>query len=91
MTIMSGLSHFDAKHSIQEVVCISDVFCDKTMTVQQQAVLLSTPLLPFAHAEGLEQPTSWTSSVFIQENLTYQKSAAWQQGASVLVQPFCHI
>lgn len=42
----------------------------ETMALQKQTVFRGAPLFPLAHAEGLEQPTTWTPSVFIQEDLT---------------------
>lgn len=61
---------------------MSDVCRYETVALQKQTVLCRAPLSPLAHAEGLEQPTTRAASVFIQEDLTQQESAAWRHGAS---------
>lgn len=61
---------------------MSDLCCDETMAPQKQTVFCRASLFPLAHTEGLEQPTTRTPSVFIQEDLTQQESTAWQHGAS---------
>lgn len=49
---------------------MSDMCRYETMALQKQTVFCGAPLFPLAHAEGLEQPTTRTPSVFIQEDLT---------------------
>lgn len=49
---------------------MSDMRRYETMALQKQTVFCGAPLFPVAHAEGLEQPTTRTPSVFIQEDLT---------------------
>lgn len=58
-----------------------DMCCYETMALQKQTVFCGTPLFPFAHAKGLEQPTTRAPSLFIQEDLTEQDSTAWHNGA----------
>lgn len=78
-------SHFEAEHCIQEVVCVPDICCDETMTLQKQTVLCGAPLLPLVHTEGLEQPTTRARSIFMQEDLAEQESTPWQHGDSACV------
>lgn len=68
--LQMSMSHFEAEHSIQQVVCISDVRLYETVALQQLLVFCGTPLFPRAHAEGLKQPATGAPSVFIQEDLT---------------------
>lgn len=54
------------------------------MALQKVTVFWGAPLFARAHAKGLEQPTTWTSSVFIKEDLTEEESTAWDNGVSTL-------
>lgn len=52
----------------------------ETVALQKLTVFCCTPLFPLAHAEGLEEPAARAPSVFVQEDLTQQESAAWHNG-----------
>lgn len=54
------------------------------VALQKVTIFWGAPLFAWAHAKGLEQPTTWTSSVFIKEDLTEEESTAWNNSVSSL-------
>lgn len=77
-------SGFNAEHSIQQVACVPNMCRYEPVALQKASVFWGAPLFAPAHAEGLEQPTTGTSSVFIKEDLTEQESTAWDNSVNAL-------